>query len=51
MMWFWDGTGTSRTICKQSAPHSTQITTPTPNHSILYKPDALPNAQPTVSKH
>ena len=27
-----------------------QITTPTPHHSIFYRPDALPDAQPTVSK-
>ena len=43
--------GISWTICKQSAPHSRQITTPTPHHSIFYRPDALPDAQPTVSKH
>ena len=28
-----------------------QITTPAPHHSIFYRPDALPDAQPTVSKH
>jgi len=43
--------GISWSICKQSAPHSRQITTPTPHHSIFYRPDALPDAQPTVSKH
>ena len=43
--------GISWTICKQSAPHCRQITTPTPHHSIFYRPDALPDAQPTVSKH
>ena len=43
--------GISWTICKQSAPRSRQITTPTPHHSIFYRPDALPDAQPTVSKH
>ena len=43
--------GISWTICKQSAPHSRQITTPTPCHSIFYRLDALPGAQPTVSKH
>ena len=37
-------------ICK-SAPRSRQITTPTPHHSVFYRPDALPAAQPTVSKH
>jgi len=45
-----NGSGISWTICKQSAPHSRQITTPTPHHSIFYRPDALPDAQPTVSK-
>ena len=42
--------GISRAICK-SAPHSRQITTPAPHHSVFYRPDALPDAQPTVSKH
>jgi len=27
--------GITWTICKQAAPHSRQITTPTPHHSIL----------------
>jgi len=35
-------------ICK-SAPHSRQITTPAPHHSVFYRPDALPAAQPTAS--
>ena len=26
------------------APHARQITTPTPHHSIFYRPDALPDA-------
>jgi len=43
--------GISWIICKQSAPRSRQITTSTPHHSIFYRPDALPDAQPTVSKH
>jgi len=30
-----DGTGISWTICKQSAPRSRLITTPTPHHSIV----------------
>jgi len=36
-MEFWNGSGISGTICKQSAPHSRQITTcaPTPHHSIF----------------
>ena len=37
-------------ICK-SAPLSRQITTPAPQHSAFYRPDALPATQPTVSKH
>ena len=37
-------------ICK-SAHHSRQITTPAPHHSVFYRPDALPAAQPTASKH
>ena len=28
-----------------------QITTPAPHHSFFYRPDALPAAQPTASKH
>jgi len=46
----WGCSGISWTICKQSAPHSRQITTPTPHYSIFYRPDALPGAQPTASK-
>jgi len=30
---------------------SRQITTPTPHHSVFYRPDGLPVAQPTASKH
>ena len=37
--------GISWTICKQSALRSRQITTPTPHHSIFYRPDTLPDAQ------
>ena len=42
--------GISWAICK-SAPRSRQITTPAHHHSVFYRPDALPAAQPTVSKH
>jgi len=35
----------------QSAPRCRQITTPAPHHSVFYRPDALPAAQPTASKH
>ena len=34
-----------------SAPRSRQITMPAPHHSVFYRPDALPAAQPTASKH
>ena len=44
------GSGISWAMCK-SAPHSRQITTPAPHHSVFYRPGALPAAQPTVSKH
>ena len=44
------GSGISWAICK-SAPHSRQITMPAPHHSVFYRPDALPAAEPTVSKH
>ena len=42
--------GNSRTKCKQTTPRFRQITTLTPHHSI-YRPDALPDDEPTVSKH
>ena len=41
------GSGINWAICK-SAPRSRQITTPAPHHSVFYRPDALPAAQPTV---
>jgi len=44
------GSGINWAICK-SAPCSRQITTPAPHYSVFYRPDALPAAQPTVSKH
>ena len=47
----WDGSGISWTICKQPAPHSRQTTTPAPHQSVFNRPDALPAAQPTASKH
>jgi len=40
--WQWDQVG----MCKY-APRAREITTPAPHHW----PDALPVAQPTVSKH
>jgi len=44
------GSGIRWAICK-SAPCSKEITMPAPHHSVFYRPDALPAAQPTVSKH
>ena len=44
------GSGISWAICKP-APRSREITTPTPHHSVFYRPDAIPAAQPTASKH
>ena len=41
------GSGNSWAICK-SISH--QITMPAPHHSVFYRPDALPAAQPTASK-
>ena len=44
------GSGISWAIYK-SAPCSRQITMPAPHHSVFYRLDALPAAQPTASKH
>jgi len=44
------GSGISWDVCK-SAPHTRQITMPAPHRSVFYRPDALPAAQTTVSKH
>jgi len=35
-------------VCK-STPCSRQSTTPAPHHSVFYRPDALPAAQPSAS--
>jgi len=45
--WQWHQLGH---ICK-SAPRSRQITMPAPHHSVFYRLDALPAAQPTASNH
>ena len=42
--WQWHQLG------RKSASRSRQITTPAPHHSVFYRPDALPAAQP-ASKH
>ena len=44
------GSGISWAISK-SAPCYRQTTTPAPHHSLFYRPDALPTAQTTASKH
>ena len=44
------GSGISWAICK-SAPRSRQITMPASHHSVFYRLDALPAAQPTATKH
>ena len=44
------GSGISWAVCK-SAHRSRQITMPAPQHSVCYRPDALPAAQPTSSMH
>jgi len=44
------GSGISWDICK-SAPRSRQMTTTAPHRSVFYRPDAIPAAQPTASKH
>ena len=44
------GSGITWAICKY-APRSRQTTMPAPHHSVLYRPDALPAAQPTAWKH
>ena len=44
------GSGISWATCK-SAPCPRQTTTPAPHYSVFYRPDALPAAQPTASKH
>ena len=46
----FSGSGISWAICK-SAPRSRQIAMPAPHRSVFYRPDALPAAQPTASKH
>jgi len=44
------GSGISWAVCK-TAPRSTQIAMPAPHHFVFYRPDALPAAQQTASKH
>ena len=48
---WWGGSGIRWTICKLFALRSRQITTPAPHQSDFYRPNALPDTQPTASKH
>jgi len=50
-MGFWDGSDSSWTICKQSAPRSRQITTPTPHHSSFTGRMLFMTPRRQVSKH
>jgi len=43
--WQWHQLGHMQ-VC-----NSRQTTTPAPHHSVFYRLDALPAAQPTASKH
>ena len=44
------GSGSGWALCK-SAPYPKQITTPALHQRVFYRPDALPAAEPTASKH
>jgi len=44
---FYDGSG----LCQLSTPCSRQITISAQHHTLFYGPDAVPDAQPVVSKH
>jgi len=48
--WIVSGSGISWARYK-SAPRLKQITMPAPHHSVFYRPDTVPAAQPTASKH
>ena len=45
---FWDDSGIRWTICKQSAPRSRQITTPTP-HNAIFLHSGCSSRRPTNS--
>jgi len=47
---FWDAVSSAKPYANNLhlAPDKT---IPTPHRLIFYRPDALPDAQPTVSKH
>jgi len=45
-----DGSGRAKWSCKTSKP-PVKSSPPTNQHPAFYRPDALPVAKPTVSKH
>jgi len=45
--WQWHQLGHMQ-VC---TPRFRQTTMPAPHHSVFYRPDALPAAQPTASKN
>ena len=51
--WQWHQLGRMQvcTSLQTDNRRSRQITTPAPHHSVFYRPDAVPDAQPTASKH
>jgi len=53
MMGFWDVVASAGPYANNLhlAARAKEITTITPYHSIFYRMDALPDAQPTVSKY
>ena len=52
MTGFWDSSHIKWTICKQSAPRSRQMINIITSTSLnVYRPEAVPDAQSTVSKH
>jgi len=46
--WQWHQLGHMQ-VC--TSPQPDNHATPAPHHSVFYRPDALPAAQPTASKH
>ena len=46
--WQWHQLGHMQVY---TSPRCRQITMPASHHSVFYRPDALPAAQPTASKH
>jgi len=51
MMGFGEAVASAGAYANSAAPCTKQITKPAPHHSIFYVPDALPETQPTVSRH